>query len=65
MPLALRIEEAGYPVILTVYDEIVTETPENFGSTAEFKQLMLESPGEWARGWPIGVDLWEGQRYRK
>ena len=65
VPAMLRAEKAGYHVILSVYDEIVAENPIDFGSKKEFEQIMAESPGDWARGWPIMVDAWEGERYRK
>ena len=53
------------PIILTVYDEIVCEVPEGFGSKKELEEIMAVSPGDWAAGWPISVDAWEGNRYRK
>jgi DNA polymerase len=64
MPAAVRLEEAGYPVILTVYDEAVTEPPIGFGSKEELEAIMAIMP-EWAAGWPITVDAWEGDRYLK
>lgn len=65
VPAMLRAEAAGYPIILSVYDEIVAEPPLDFGSEKEFSAIMAKSPGEWAAGWPIMVDGWEGDRYRK
>ena len=65
VPAMLRLEEAGYPPILSVYDEIVAEVPDGFGSLDEFKALMAGPLPAWAEGWPVGVDAWEGQRYRK
>ena len=64
MQAALRLEDAGYPVILTVYDEVVTEPPLDFGSQEELVRLMSIMP-EWAADWPITVDPWEGDRYKK
>lgn len=63
-PAEMRVQAAGYDVILSVYDEIVTESPVDFGSTEEFMELMREKP-EWASGWPVRVDPWEGERYKK
>jgi len=60
----LRVEEAGYPNVLTVHDEIITEPPIGHGSLEEFLKLMTQPP-EWATGCPIAVEGWEGRRYRK
>lgn len=66
VPSIVASEAAGYPVILTVYDEIVAEVPKDFGSLEEFCAVLKNAPGrEWAKGWPIGVDGWVGKRYRK
>lgn len=60
----MRVEEAGYPIILTVHDEILSEVPDEFGSVEEFERLMVPEV-EWAGGLPIAVGAWEGQRYAK
>jgi len=60
----LRIEAAGYPIILHVHDEIVAEVPEGFGSTQEFTQLMTRKPA-WALDLPIAASAWSGPRYCK
>jgi len=65
VPAMLRVEEEGYPIVLSVYDEIVVEVAEDFGSADEFKEIMAGPLPEWAEGWPISVDAWEGDRYRK
>ena len=64
VPAMFRVEAAGYPIILTVYDEIVSEIPLDFGSVKEFKEL-LEIKEPWAENWPIKADVWEGLHYKK
>jgi len=62
----LRAEDAGYPVILSVYDEILCEVQNGQGSITEFEEIM-KTPGAnepWL-DWPIGVEAWEGGRYKK
>lgn len=64
-PAKHRAEAAGYHVIFSVYDEVVCEENLSFGSKKELEDIMKGSPGDWAKGWPIMVDGWEGDRYRK
>ena len=51
-------------MILSLYDEIVVEIPKEFSDRAEFKRLMLRKP-DWAATWPINVEVWEGDRFKK
>jgi DNA polymerase bacteriophage-type len=61
----LRLEAAGYRVVLHVHDEPVVEVPHGFGSVEEVERIVAEPP-EWAPGWPIKVGGgWRGRRYRK
>jgi DNA polymerase len=60
----LRIEAAGYPIVLHVHDEVVAEVPEGFGSTDEFTRLMTRKPA-WALDLPIAAKSWTGKRYCK
>lgn len=60
----IRTEKAGYATILTVHDEIVAETDEDFGSQEEFESLMAELP-KWMQNCPVAVDGWCGTRYMK
>lgn len=60
----LRLEAAGYPVVLSVHDEIIADVPCGTGSAADFTDIMRAAPG-WADGLPVAVEAWEGFRYRK
>lgn len=58
------VEAAGFPVVLTVHDEILTEAPAGRDGLEEFRRAMATVP-EWAAGFPLGVDVWTGRRYEK
>lgn len=62
----LRLEAAGFPVVLTVHDEIVCEVPEDLTDLKTFETIMAQ-PTAWseAMGIPIAVEAWAGGRYKK
>lgn len=60
----LRVTDAGYDIVLTVHDELVSENQEEFGSLDEFCRITAQNP-TWAEDLPISVEGWEGKRYRK
>ena len=59
-----KLEEAGYEIVGTVHDEVITEIPESFGSLDEASQLMCSLP-EWAEGIPVEAEGFREKRYRK
>jgi DNA polymerase len=58
-----RCEAAGLPIVLTVHDEIVLETDRD---SVVLENIMLER-SRWAEdmGMPVGVEISEGERYKK
>lgn len=63
-----KAEAAGYPVVATVYDEILTEVPRGWGDLSAFEKLICELP-EWAKTGPLPLPLTAGgfraKRYHK
>ncbi|MCD6162724.1 MAG: hypothetical protein J7K40_09970 [candidate division Zixibacteria bacterium] len=61
----LRLDAAGYNIVLHVHDEPIAEVPEGFGSIEEFEKLMMAKE-PWFADWPIkAAGGWRGKRYRK
>jgi len=62
MPL---IEDAGYSIVLTVHDEVITEAPDTDDYTdAELSSLLSTNP-EWASDIPLNAGGFEAYHYRK
>jgi DNA polymerase len=57
-----RLEEAHYPIVLTVHDETLSEVDSHFGSPEEYQRLM-EIREPWFFDVPITAKTWEGYRY--
>lgn len=61
----LNVEHGGYPIVLSVHDELVCETPDTPEYTvAELEKLMCALP-EWAEGFPLVAEGQELKRYAK
>jgi hypothetical protein len=54
----IRVEAAGFPVVLWVHDEVVCEVEESRdGDVEHFRTVMSEVP-DWAAGLPIAMEAW-------
>lgn len=58
------LEKEGFPVVLHLHDEAICEVDLNDERMELFKQILAQ-PREWAPGFPIDIDAWEGVRYDK
>lgn len=60
-----NVERGGYPIVLSVHDELVCETPDTPDYTVpELEKLMCALP-EWAEGFPLVAEGSEMYRYAK
>lgn len=60
----LNLEQAGYPTVMTVHDEVVSEIADDFDSFEHAGELMCKLPA-WAKDLPVAVDGHRARRYRK
>jgi Toprim domain-containing protein/CHC2-type zinc finger protein len=60
----IRLEAAGFPVVLHCHDECVCEVPIATADPARFLELLTKLP-DWAAGLPIAAKGWSGRRYAK
>lgn len=61
----VNVERSGWPIVLHVHDEIVTDVPnEPQYSAAELERLMCVLP-DWADGFPLAAEGQELLRYAK
>jgi DNA polymerase len=61
----MQIEVAGYAILVSIHDELLTETPDTDAySSATLAELMSTVP-DWAPGLPLAAAGFETTRYRK
>jgi len=60
----LRLDADGWPITMTVHDEIVVETNNPDHNVDRMAEIMTIRP-QWADGLPLAAEGWEGMRFRK
>jgi DNA polymerase len=60
----IRINDAGYKIVMHVHDEIVSEMPNSKGSIEEINGIMSQ-PIPWAKGLLLKAEGYETLYYRK
>lgn len=61
----LCVEQAGYKVLASVHDEIITEVPNNYMYTVDGLCKIMCKKRSWYEELPLFADGWEGYRYKK
>lgn len=61
-----KCEKAGFPIVLTVHDEIIADAEKRPDNVTVLKQIMEDRP-QWAIDirLPVEAEVWSGDRYRK
>lgn len=60
-----KAEAAGYPVVLRVHDELVTEPEDSDAFSVEGLAAVMTDTPKWAAGLPVAAAGFEAYRYRK
>ncbi len=59
-----RLEDAGYPVVFHVHDEVIIDCPASEEDLNRVCEIMGQ-PIPWAPGLPLKADGWIGEFYTK
>jgi DNA polymerase bacteriophage-type len=60
----LRLDSAGYDIVMHVHDEVIMEMPDGAGSVDHINSIMGQ-PISWAKGLPLKAESYETQYYKK
>jgi DNA polymerase len=60
-----EIEAAGFPIIMSIHDELVTEPLDSGQWTSDRLSSLMSAVPPWAQGLPLAAEGYEAQRYRK
>lgn len=59
------VEDAGYEIVLSVHDELITEAPDKEAWSAEGLNRLISCAPVWAPDLPLAAGGFEAYRYRK
>lgn len=59
------VEAAGYKIILSVHDELITETPDSPDYNADKLASLMATAPNWAKDLPLSAAGFEAYRYKK
>jgi DNA polymerase len=59
------VEDVGYEIVLSVHDELITETPDSDDYSSDHLAELMSVVPPWARGLPLAAAGFETTRYRK
>lgn len=60
-----RVEAAGYEIVLSIHDELLTEAPDTEDYNDEHLSALISTVPDWAEGLPLSAGGFQGYRYRK
>ncbi len=60
----LRLEKAGFPIVMHVHDEVIIEATEDSGTLKNICEIM-GTPIDWAPGLPLKADGYVTKYYKK
>lgn len=59
------IEQAGYQILVSIHDELLTETPDTSEYSSDALAGLMSTVPPWATGLPLAAAGFEAYRYRK
>lgn len=59
------IDKCGYLILLTIHDELITETLDSDEFTPDRLSSLLATNPPWAQGLPLAAGGFESKRYKK
>lgn len=59
------VEAAGYEIILTVHDELLTEALDNYRFRPDYLAALLAASKDWSKGLPLAAAGFEDHSYHK